>query len=391
MTTIACVVAFIITALAVYWFLGNLISFLGVRGIFFSTIKEGQIKIVRRGGVVVRFFGRIKDHNLNEETGEITENTRLDKKTGKIIKIADEQPKGFWEKRFGVKWIGIYPWNTIYHYTFRWNKWSRLPGKTEYEIIPREETVDSVYFRAPYALLLKDLESKDRLSITAEVVLTFKMVNVRTAMFLTNDWLANAIAEATAAIRDFFGARKYNDLVVMQNEIKSKGKIGKKDISQFITAIKSLNTDAFGNDSLPKKFGPLIDDASLLSIEIGEPNGKLAEATHEKYVAERKAEVVRVAAEAEANRIRTIATAEAVGIETVAVAEATKIRLVGKQTATALELSHKALGVDGEQIGMVKLSQSIGDAKTQTVVLGGNASPILGLETKTPKVIGGKS
>jgi hypothetical protein len=363
-----------ITTFAVLWFLGSFISYLGEKGIFFSTIKDGQIKIIRRGGVVVKFFGKIKDHKIDEETGEITE------------LIGYKQPIGFWGEKFGVRWIGLPPWNSIYHYKFKWNKWSRLPGKTEYEIIPRDETVDSVYFRAPYALLLKDLESSDRLSITAEVLFTFKMKNVRTAMFLTNDWLANASAEGTAANRDFFGARDYNKLVIMQNEIKSEGTVVHGEVSEFVTAMKSLNDDTFGNESLAKKFGVLVDDASLLSIEIGEPKGELAKATHEKYVAERNAEKTKTDAEAEAGRITTIATAEAAKIVTEATAEAEKIRMIGIQTANALGLSYSALGKDGKQIGMIALSRAIGEAKTQTVVLGGSASPILGLEgSKTPK------
>lgn len=378
MMTVVLVITIIITIFAIWWFAGSFISYLGEKGIFFSTIKDGQIKIVRRGGVAVKFFGKIKDHKLDEETGEITEEPGY------------KQPIGFWGENFGVRWIGIYPWNTIYHYKFRWNKWSRRPGKTEYEIIPRDEMVDSVYFRAPYALLLKDLESSDRLSITAELVFTFKMRNVRTAMFLTNDWLANASAEGTAAARDFFGARKYNDLVTLQNEIKSKGPMVAGEVSEFVAAMKSLNTDTFGNQSLASKFGPMVDDVSLLSIEIGEPKGELAKVTHEQYVAERKAEKTRTDAEAEANRITTIATANATAITTEAKAEAEKIKMIGLQTANALALSHSALGMDGEQIGMISLSQAIGKAGTQTVVLGGNASTMLGLEgSKTPKIVKG--
>jgi regulator of protease activity HflC (stomatin/prohibitin superfamily) len=355
---ITIVVVSIILSVSFWWFLGTLISFLGEKGIFFTTIKDGQIKVVRRGGIVVRFIGKIKNHELNEITGEINES------------VGFEQPIGYWGKKLGVCWIGVYPWNTIYHYKFKWNKWSRLPGKTEYEIIPRDEIVDSVYFRAPYALILKDLESSDRLSLTVEVLFTFKMKNVRTALFLTNDWLANASAEGTAAIRDFFGAREYNGLVTMQNEIKSKGEIVAGEVSEFVTAIKTLNDDGFGNDSLPKKFGPLIDDVSLLSIEIGEPKGELAKATHEKYVAERKAEKTLTDATAEAGRIIKEATAEA-----------EKIKLVGKETADAIALTHTALGVDGNQIGLIKLSEAIGKANTQTVVLGNTASPIVGLKT----------
>ena len=353
----------VIATASVIWFLGSLISFLGEKDTFFSTIKEGQVKIARRGGVVVLFFGKIKDHVIDEKTGEITKGN-------------DCGPKRFLEKRFGVRWIGFYPWNTIYHYRFRWNKWAKPVEKTDYEIVPRDEMVDSVYFRAPYALKLVDLETSDRLGITSEVVFTIKMRNIKTALFLTSDWLANTSAEISAAVRDFFGQRNYNDLIIMQNEINSKSVSGA--VSEFVSAIKTLNTSGFGNEALPDKFGIEIDDISLLSIEIGEPRGELAKATHKKYVADREAEVVKVAAEAEAWKIRMVAEADA-----------KKIELLGETTAGALRKLHEALGMDGDQVGLVKLAGAIGEAGTQTVVLGGTASPILGINNpggKTDKI-----
>jgi regulator of protease activity HflC (stomatin/prohibitin superfamily) len=339
-----------------WWFYGTLVSYLGEKGAFFGTIKEGQIKVARRGGINVLFFGKVKNQVINEETGEVT-----DLAPGTIPRIG-----GYFERKFGVRWIGFYPWNSIYHYRFRWNKWARPPQKTDYEIIPKDEIVDSVYFRAPYALVLKGLETSERLELTVEIVFTPKMINVNTALFLTSDWLANTSAQVTAAARDFFGLRDYNDLVKMQNEINSKAVSG--TVSDFVEAMKSLNNKGFGNDPLPVKFGVMIDDISLLSIEIGEPKGDLARATHKKYVAERDAEVVGVAADAEAGRVRKIAEAKAA-----------EIKAVGIETAAALKRAHKALGQDGSQIGAVKLAEAIAEAKTQTVMLGGNASPIVGV------------
>jgi len=353
---------FVIATASVIWFLGSLISLLGEKDTFFSTIKEGQVKVSRRGGIATFFFGKIKDHTIDEKTGE-------------IIKGKDTRPEKFWEKKLGVRWIGLYPWNTIYHYRFRWNKWAKPVEKTDYEIVPRDEIVDSVYFRAPYALKLVDLETSDRLGVTSEIVFTIKMKNIKTALFLTSDWLANTSAEISAAIRDFFGQRNYNDLIVMQNEINSKSVSGA--ISEFVSAIKTLNTSGFGNEALPDKFGVEIDDISLLSIEIGEPKGELAKATHKKYVADREAEVVKVAAEAEASKIRVVAEADA-----------KKIELLDETTAGALRKLHEALGMDGDQIGLVKLAGAIDEAGTQTVVLGGGtASPILGINNPSEKKV----
>lgn len=350
---------------SVWWFLGSLFTYLGEKGVFFSTVKEGQIKVARRGGIVTLFFGKIPGHTINKETGEITDEV-------------DNNPRGWLENKFGIQWIGFPPWYSIYHYRFKWNKWARPAGKPDYEIIPRDEIVDSVYFRAPYALELKDLETKDRLGLTAVVVFTVKIVNARIALFLTSDWLANISAEVTAAIRDFFGQREYNSLIMMQNEIGDKTDPGKK-ISEFINAVKSLNDDGFGNEALPKKFGVWIDDVSLLSIEIGEPKGDLAKATHAKYVAERKQEATLVDADATAGKILKEAKAKADEILMLAEADAKKVELLGETTAVALRKLHKALGADGNQIGQIKLSEAISEAKTQTVVLGGTANPILGL------------
>jgi len=342
-----------------WWFYGTLISFLGEKGAFFGTIKEGQFKVARRGGINVLFFGKTRGQVIDEQTGEVTE----------LAPGTAPKPAGYFERKFGVRWIGFYPWYSIYHYRFRWNKWARPPQKTDYEIIPKDEVVDSVYFRAPYALVLRDLETSERLELTVEIVFTVKIVNVNTALFLTSDWLANTSAQVTAAARDFFGLRDYNDLVKMQNEINSKSVQG--NVSEFVEAMKSLNNKGFGNDALPVKFGVMIDDISLLSIEIGEPKGDLAKSTHAKYVAEREADAVKAKAEGEASKILTIANAEAEGT-----------RIVGLQKAAALKLLHSALGrKDGSQIGILKLSEALAEARTQTVMLGGNASPIIGVNS----------
>lgn len=328
----------------VVWFLGALISLWGETGTFFGTIKEGQVKTVMCGGIATKFFGRIKGHKVNEETGEITEDPT-------------PQQIGPLEEMFGVRWIGFYPWNTIYHYRFRWNKWAKPTGKADYEIVPKDEIVDSIYFRAPYALVIKDLETSDRLGVTAEVLFTVKIINARTALFLTSDWLASTSAQVTAAVRDFFGQRDYNGLLRLQNEINSKSVVGA--VAEFVIAIKSLNDSGFGNDALPNKLGVCIDDSSLLSIEIGEPKGELAQATQKKYVAEREAEEKLIKAEAEANRIRKEAKARAEEID-----------LIGKAEADSLEKAFKAVDKNGEVLVGLKAAEAVEKTRVNTLALG---------------------
>jgi len=321
------------------------IYILAKKNLFFTIVPEGQIKVVMRSGRAVKYLANIKDHSIELDNGKISD-TATDH-TGVLNEI------------LGVYWIGVPPFNQIYTYRFRWNKWDMEEEKTMYDLVKKDEDISWLLYRAPYAMKMEGVETKERIPLNLVFVITVSVVNAEKVLFKTSNWLTNVTAAVTSAVRDFVGNCNLKDLVSMKTEISGDDIKGisfeKKENSKFVDVIRSLNGKEVGNIGLIESFGIQIDVVNFQSLEVidGGTQQKLLEATQAAYIADRESE-----------KIITIATAEA-----------NAIKLKGEATAGAIKAKMDALGANSSSVGIIALSDAIATAKPSSLILGTSVMP----------------
>ncbi len=348
---------------------------------FFVLVPEGRIITIVTGKKATKYLGRIRGYWVDPKTGDVISENKMTEEQKKK-RAENLTPIGKFLDKFGISWIGLYPFSRVYEYKFKWNNWDKKDQSSEFVLVPKEEMTPYIYFRHPYAFEYKDVETKGKVPITVRVLITTRIVNADKALFKAGgDWLANVSASVQAVVRDFVGKHELEEITSLTHEDGGSG---------FIDAIMVLNNGTQGNKPIAEMFGVEIEIANFLSYEIGGPEGaKLRDASTRKYVAEQEAEANRVKASGEADATRTRAKgdaeaietrakAEAAAIEKKAEAEAKKIGLKGNAEAEAAKKLFDAIG----EHPSVALARAIKDTKTTTLILGNSVIPTIPINDK---------
>lgn len=368
---IACLLA-VILCVALFVVIGGLALFyLSKQSILWGFIPEGQIVVIMEGGKVKEYLSRINGFWTNPHTGE---NFEVAKMTPAQIrereKTEDEKSliSKFLESYLGLHWIGIWPYCRRYEYRFKWSKWSRKEKSSEYELIPRDEVVNSLYFKFTYPIRMEGLETKGKVPLDVTILINTRITNAERALFKTSDWLASVTGAVTAVVRDFIGAKELEEISGESHENNSNG---------FFRDIMILNDPNIGNPSLNKMFGIVIDAVNFIGYEIsGEDNARLQKASTEKYVAAQEAEAKAIRAKGNAEATVTEATGKATAIEKLAEAKAKATKLQGEADADAAEREKKAKGVNAD----VAMADAIKNTGVTTLILGQGIIPTLPLK-----------
>lgn len=277
------------------------IYYLGMKkNIFFAADPEGKVMVMMRGKTARFFFGNIHGCLIEPETGEVFEISQLTdvaKKTALEAKIESCQSYlgSEFHKYTKLRLVGLWPIDYIHTYEFRWNEWRQKPENSKFEMIPRSEMVNSIFYRFPYAITIDECETKQKVPLTIIVVITVLLVNARKALFHSGKmWLETLTAGVQSTVRDYVGNLGLDEITDLQHESGRSG---------FIKVILELNEDSFtpaipatadkpatpalpGNPSLPKRIGVMIEAANFISYEItGKDALELIKATTLKAVA----------------------------------------------------------------------------------------------------------
>lgn len=331
--------------------------------IFFTFVPEGKLKTVMVGEKASRFLGRINGYYVDPDTGDIPEISEMSPEQKK-----KDRPNVLLEK-FGVTYIGLWPFATIDKFKFKWDEWDKESG----DIIPRKDLTDHLRFRFPYAIKIKNAETKDKVPVTVILLVTFRIRNADRARFKSGgEWLTNSSGAVVATTREWIGNHNPDDLTSTQHETTKNG---------FIADIMSLNNSEAGNKSLNERFGAVIDAVNFLSYEIEGPGSeRLRIASTEAYVASETAKGTLEKAEAEAKATVRKAKGEAEAIEITANAKATARRLEGTSNAEALTAELAAIGThrDGADIVIGKANaDAVRENKVATTWVFGQGSTML--------------
>ncbi|HQG98689.1 MAG TPA: hypothetical protein PLO75_08700, partial [Thermotogota bacterium] len=155
----------------------------------FTTIRDGEAKVVMRGDSFRRVIARKEGYDvvIPQNEGYYPNNKIWD-----IVEKNPEAPRkeSFLQKNLGLYWVGIPPFQKLYHYNFGWVTYKAPEGETDPRPVKRNEELFHVFVKdALYWGTLKEAETFDKLPVNVEFLITLRVVNVYDALFEVHRYL----------------------------------------------------------------------------------------------------------------------------------------------------------------------------------------------------------
>ncbi len=239
------------------------------------------------------------------------ENTKLKKDFEDNVEEANKYPANWFENAFGVVWVGFPPYR-VFTYNFRWIKYAQQKGKNdeasmEVGMHPREEVVDSLYFRYPtYGIVVDDAETGagsfgkgkgqtkklERIQLSLEFIIETETTNPQKTLFRTaglssaGDWLSAISKETRAAVRKWVGQIDYDTLIKEKEEVEKE----LNRIREEVNGVKNGNRRKIGGlvtqTSAILDYGQRILKISLVNMDLKDK--ELQKSINEIFNAEQK-------------------------------------------------------------------------------------------------------
>jgi len=318
-------------------FLGVAYFWLAPNNIFFTFVEEGTAVVVLTNQAYKKTLISFEGHHLENEF--LVEDKESDDGNHSVVK------KGLIQKILGLMFIGkglhylgIWPFDRVYYYDFIWTSIDS-EGKPR----PHEKRTISYIFlkKDVYWSRLSNIEDKEGLPLTIDVVLTMSVVSPFVALMRTDRWLDSVINFIRAEIRSEIAKYKYEELINRNSALNGKKTDPHRSCDDGIG--KGLGDEIYGRlNSYPdcpvadinyevipdedsdlryieEKFGVRIWKIGIADVN---PEGNLREATLKAYMAEKEANAQRIAAEMNAHVVRITADAEADAIKKIGEANA---------------------------------------------------------------------
>src|SRR3989338_10811788 len=330
----------VILAVSFYLSLCWLFTEMAKRNIIFTLRTEGEIKAIMRGDRCARYVMAVENHIIDPDDSDIYKGSfqaYANELAKTHAKKKDEDPTGFKEKKlslksdgslktnsdesyelnkkfkkrlqranpiskkdqgwiellFGVVWIGFPPYR-VFSYQFRWIKYAqeKLDSGTPSERVimqPRNELVDSLYFRYPvYGIVADDAETGagsfgkvegeakglERIKLRLELVMETETANPQKTLFRTaglssaGDWLSAISKEIRDAVRKWVGQVDYDTLI----KDKTGVVIALNRICEEVNGVKNGNRRKIGGlttqTSAVLDYGQKILKISLVNMDL---------------------------------------------------------------------------------------------------------------------------
>jgi len=261
----------------------------------FTTIRDGEAKVVMRGDSFQKVIAR------KEGCDVITPQNKVyypDNKVWDIVQRNPEAPRkeSFLQKNLGLYWVGIPPFQKLYHYNFGWVTYKAPEGETDPRPVKRQEELFHIYIKdALYWGTLKEAETFDKLPVDVEFLITLRVVNVYDALFEIHRYLDAILDLVRQQGRQYVGTRTYDQLVQKEGDSDHEG---------FSHGVYNLGTQ------VREEYGVKIVRADILSIDpAGSAAAQYREASTAAYLAEAKKIATVTAAEGEARATELIGKA----------------------------------------------------------------------------------
>lgn len=258
----------------------------------FTMLEDGTAKIIARGDSFYRAIARLEEHEI------VTPQNKRWYPGVELWEIVPRNPEApqrqsFWEKRFGLYWVGII-FQGLFYYNFRWTTLLRKAQPKEGEAsLPyeREETLGHIFVKnAQYWAKIATAETYDKVPVDVVFLVTLRVINPYKALFRVHRWLDVILDMIDQRGRQYIGTRTYEQLVQKEGDDEDIG---------FSGGVRKLR------EEVRIKYGVEIVSADILSLDpAGESAEEYRQASTAAYTANAKATAVRTAAEAEAYAIK---------------------------------------------------------------------------------------
>ncbi len=356
--------------------------------ILVTTIHQGTIVVMMVGDGVWRYVGRIDGHWVHPETGKIYRNDD-----------SEPKPKCMPRSIFGIYLLGPWPYFGKYRYEHPRNKYVKKSGVTDYEFVPREGEVDSLYFQASYGIVIHGAETSEKLPLTLHILITTQTTDAATSLFknMSPGWLARVTAAVQAAVRDFVGNRTLDDITRLEAE--SSGSLPGESPAQpgqpapstdqknahksaFQRAIDLLNDRNNGNPGLDETVGQRIIAVNFLSYSIDTTSSDPAQkASLAAYFAQQEAAKKLI----EAKNLEETAKPLAAKTRIDADAKAYQIEKEGTASADAADKMARAVAKN-PHAGNMAIAEAIrNQTGAKTLIIGASVMPTISADEPPEK------
>jgi hypothetical protein len=195
---------------------------LAKHNLFFTLIKEGEGKVFLRNQAFEKAVIRYKGFRLDGRWNVIESNRReqLTQKEAKAKGSAWDGRKRrkedkWWNKFFGggLAYVGIWPFDTVHTYKFRWE--AQKEGKP----VAHDELLDYVFVKSSvYYTKLEGAETFGMVPLDIGLNLTIRVTNPYRALFRAHQWLEFAVSRLAPYIRQYIPATKkeFKELIGVQ-------------------------------------------------------------------------------------------------------------------------------------------------------------------------------
>lgn len=291
---------------------------------FFVEPKEGEIIAIMRGESFSHFIITVDGKDIDEKHNVIKGTRR----------------KGFLEKLIGVKWIGLYPWKTVYEFKVNADKLKegeelKQKPKTLDDLIAHEKKRDvhALLYKIPRPVLIEDVElpgDNSQIAMLFRAIIT--VTNPYQFLFVHKANIA-LVGEAIQAAVIGYCQKALLDGSVTKEKMTYKGWLSheKGKESEFIKSIKEIN---FGTKTAPLgievQYGLHLEEIYLIEFEADETTQKIADALRKKE----EEQALLEAAGPEAERKKKLAA-----VDPLVVMVGNLKELIGAQNASAIAMS----------------------------------------------------
>lgn len=265
---------------------------LALADIMFTIVKEGEAKIILKNGRFHRVIMSYSGWQFHSEPyGHIPAND-LDDHAWDIIPSAGSGRSG--GLFFGVHFIGIPPFYSVFSYNFRWTSVDETGGFKK-----RDEILWSVFVKnAVYGLEMKEVEDAGQVPMDLKFNLLIQVVNPAKALMRAQHWLDDTLNYVSAELRVEHGKAFYAEFI-KSTAFQQDPNDNEVDYRQrVIDGVCNCNTNF-----LLSEYGARVTRIAHNSID---PSGDLRKITIAKEQAKRNAEVTAINAEAEAKAIERV-------------------------------------------------------------------------------------
>lgn len=262
----------------------------------FTPLEDGTGKIIVRNRTFHRLIGRLEGYDI------VTPENRSSYPREKLWSAVPRQPhtsetRPFWE-RWGYYFVGIPVLQEVLTYNFRWRSLEpKKDGSTEYELVLREEEVDTFFLKDKVMPgLITKAETNDKVKVDVIFQVTMRIKNGYQAIFCIHHWNEAVLGLIAQIGRQYIGTKTYDQLIQEEGQGQDHG---------FSQGIQLLE------EEIEEKYGVVLSRADLYSVELtGDGAAEYQQAATAAFTAKAKATAITTVAEAEAKAIRAKGEAE---------------------------------------------------------------------------------